>query len=250
MAAIKADNGFVLYADEFNMGPVNVPVGNAIWKPSWGTLIPKKGPTKPSLLHDGWAMNMCVKSPTSACSSTSRKARRAAPKNLPDPSTSPRNAPRPIRDQDPPSGRRDDHRQRPVLGGGVDRPEGVPHLVGDQYHRCGVAHLRFLPKLRMVDINLSSLTDEAVRHLSKLPALEDLHLQGKKFSDQSLLHLSRAKSLKSLCLMMDVSEISDEGLKHLEGLSNLRRLHLSKSKLSNEAKERLLKAIPGLEIVP
>ncbi len=35
-----------------------------------------------------------------------------------------------------------------------------------------------------------------------------------------------------------------------EGLSNLRRLHLSKSKLSNEAKERLLKAIPGLEIVP
>ena len=51
VAAVKADNGFVLYADEFNIGSVKVPVGDAIWKPSWGTLIPRKGPTKPSLLQ-------------------------------------------------------------------------------------------------------------------------------------------------------------------------------------------------------
>ena len=51
VAAVKADNGFVRYADEFKMGPVNVPAGNAIWKPSWGTLVPKKGPTKPGLIQ-------------------------------------------------------------------------------------------------------------------------------------------------------------------------------------------------------
>ena len=49
---------------------------------------------------------------------------------------------------------------------------------------------------------------------------------------------------------MDVSEISDEGLKHLEGLMNLRRLHLEKTNVSAEAKARLLKAIPSLEIIP
>ena len=97
----------------------------------------------------------------------------------------------------------------------------------------------------MVDISLSSLTDEGVRHLSNLPALDDLNLEGKKFTDQSLLHLSRAKALESLVLRMDVSEISDEGLKYLEGLSNLRRLHLQKSKLSNEAKGATLEGDSG-----
>ena len=33
------------------MGPVNVPPGNAIWKPSWGTLSPGKRPMAPDWLR-------------------------------------------------------------------------------------------------------------------------------------------------------------------------------------------------------
>jgi hypothetical protein len=251
VAAIKADNGFVLYADEFNMGPVNVPVGNAIWKPSWGTLIPKKGPTKPSLFRR-WLGDEYMREVVHVSLFVDiEKGSAGAPNNLPRPLDDVLAS---LRSQ---SGIKTLH-----LGGETITDKGLASVAELTDLRelviwwamaitdAGVPHLSFLPKLRMVDISLSPLTDEAVRHLSKLPALEDLHLQGKKFSDQSLLHLSRAKSLKSLYLRMDVSEISDEGLKHLEGLSNLRRLHLSKSKLSNEAKERLSKAIPGLEIVP
>jgi hypothetical protein len=115
---------------------------------------------------------------------------------------------------------------------------------------AGVGHLKRLPRLRMVNISLSPLSDESLRDLAELPGLEDLQLRGKKFSNQGLIHLSRAKGLKSLVLRMDVSEISDEGLKHLEGLMNLRRLRLEKTTVSAEAKARLLKAIPSLEIIP
>jgi Leucine-rich repeat (LRR) protein len=251
VAAVKADNGFVLYADEFNMGPVNVPAGNAIWKPSWGTLIPKKGQTKPSLLRR-WLGDEYVREVVHVSLFVDiEKGSAGAPNNLPRPLDDVLAA---LRSQ---SGIKTLH-----LGGETITDKGLASVAeltdlrelviwwATDITDAGVAHFSFLPKLRLVNISLSSLTDEGVRHLSQLPALEDLHLQGKKFSDQSLLHLSRAKRLKSLYLIMDVSEISDEGIKHLEGLSNLRRLHLSQSNLSNEAKERLLKAIPGLEILP
>jgi hypothetical protein len=251
VAAIKADNGFVLYADEFNMGPVKIPAGNAIWKPSWGTLIPKKGPTKPSL-SQRWLGDEYVRELAHVSLFVDiEKGSAGAPNNLPRPVD---DVLATLRNQ---SGIKTLH-----LGGDTVTDKGLASVAeftdlrelviwwATNITDAGVAHLSLLPKLRMVDISLSSLTDEGVRHLSTLPALDDLNLEGKRFTDQSLLHLSRAKDLKSLILRMDVSEISDEGLKHLEGLSNLRRLHLQKAKLSNEAKERLLTAIPGLEIVP
>jgi hypothetical protein len=111
----------------------------------------------------------------------------------------------------------------------------------------GVAHLGRLPRLRLLDINISPLIDEGLGHLADLPSLEELTVQGKKFTDQSLIHLSRAKRLKSLMLRPEESEISDAGLEHLKGLTNLRRLHLGKSKITKEARERLLKAMPNLE---
>jgi hypothetical protein len=66
VAAVEADNGFVRYADEFKMGPVNVPAGNAIWKPSWRTLVPKKGPTKPGLIQS-WLGDEYVREVVRVC---------------------------------------------------------------------------------------------------------------------------------------------------------------------------------------
>ena len=44
---------------------------------------------------------------------------------------------------------------------------------------AGVGHLKRLPRLRMVDISLSPLSDESLRDLAELPALQDLHLRAK-----------------------------------------------------------------------
>jgi hypothetical protein len=251
VAAVKADNGFVRYADEFKMGPVNVPAGSALWKPSWGTLVPKKGPTKPGLIRS-WLGDEYVREVVHVSLYVDiEKGIAGAPNNLA----------RPL----------DDvlwelRTQRGIktlhLGGETITDKGLASVAELTDLRelfiwwatgitdAGVGHLKRLPRLRMVDINLSPLSDESLRDLAELPALQDLHLQGKKFSNQGLIHLARARGLKSLVLRMDVSEISDEGLKHLEGLMNLRRLHLDKTNVSAEAKARLLKAIPSLEIIP
>jgi prepilin-type N-terminal cleavage/methylation domain-containing protein len=112
---------------------------------------------------------------------------------------------------------------------------------------AGVAHLSRLRRLQLLDISLSRVTDEGVRSLAMLPELEELGLQG-KFTDKSLLYLSRAGHLKSLRLHGGECEFGDEGLRHLEGLKDLRRLVLENAKVSEAAKERLLKAIPDLEL--
>jgi hypothetical protein len=251
VAAVKADKGYVLYADEFKMGPVNVPAGNAIWKPRWGTLIPKKTPAKPGLLQR-WVGDEYVREVAHVSLFVDiEKGSAGAPNNL---AKSLDEVLLALRSQ---TGIKTLH-----LGGDTVTDKGLASVAELSDLRelviwwamnvtdDGVGHLSRLPKLSMVDISLSPLTDDGVRHLAELPTLEDLHLQGKKFSDKSLLYLSRAKNLKSLFLRMDVSEIGDEGLKHLEGLTNLRRLHLQKSTFSKEAKDRLLKAIPNLEFIP
>jgi Leucine Rich repeat len=112
---------------------------------------------------------------------------------------------------------------------------------------AGVAHLSPLRHLQLLDISLSRVTDEGVRSLAMLPELEELGLQG-KFTNKSLLYLSQAGHLKALRLHGGECEFSDEGLRHLEGLKDLRRLVLENAKVSETAKERLLKAIPGLEL--
>jgi hypothetical protein len=251
VAAVKADNGFVRYADEFKIGPVNVPPGNAIWKPSWGTLVPKQGPTKPGIIQS-WLGDEYVREVVHVSLFVDiEKGIAGAPNDLA----------RPLDDV-----LRELGTQRGIktlhLGGPTITDKGLASVAELTDLRelviwwaagitdAGVRRLKRLPMLRMVDISLSPLSDESLREFAELPALEDLHLQGKEFSNRGMIDLSRAKGLKSLVLRMAVSEISDEGLEHLQGLKNLRRLHLEKTNISAQAKARMLKAVPSLEIIP
>jgi hypothetical protein len=248
VAAIKVDDGWVHYADEFKMGPVNVPAGNSIWKPGWGTLTPGKGPTAPGWLRRAIGDEYFREVAHVSLFVDIQKGMATAPNNLNRPVDDVLGA---MRTQ---SGVKTLH-----LGGDTVTDKGL-ESVGDLTDLRelvlwwatgitddGVAHLGRLPRLRMVDISLSPLTDEGVRHLADLPELEELSVQGRKFTDRSLLYLARSKHLKSLRLSPDVSEITDEGLEHLKGLKNLRRLHLGKAKITNEAAEKLIKALPGLQ---
>jgi hypothetical protein len=247
VAAVKADGGWVHYADEFAMGPVKVPPGNMIWKPNWGTLTPGKGPMVPVWLRRAIGDEYFREVAHVSLFVDIQKGMATAPNNLARPVD---DILKMLRTQ---SGIKTLH-----LGGDTLTDDGLKSLADLTDLRelvlwwatgitdAGVAHLRRLPRLQILDISLSRLTDEGVRSLAELPALEELHLEG-KLTDKSLLYLSRASHLKSLRLSRGECEFGDEGLRHLEGLRDLRSVRLQNAKVSKEAEERLLKAIPGLE---
>lgn len=110
----------------------------------------------------------------------------------------------------------------------------------------GLAQLRGLPKLKMLDIRGAALTDAglaclgvmkslvaldlpgvevsdlAVQRLTDLPQLEKLTLGAWALGDAGLAALGTIDSLKELHLY----GISDSGLKHLQGLPRLEKLDL------------------------
>ena len=51
VAALQKFGGFVHYDWEFVNGPVKVPRGNLLWKPTWGTLTPGRRPWAPDWMR-------------------------------------------------------------------------------------------------------------------------------------------------------------------------------------------------------
>lgn len=248
VAAVEADKGWVHYADEFAMGAINVPAGNSLWKPVWGTLTPGKGPTAPAWLRRSIGDEYFRELAHVSLFVNIERRRLTAPNNLATPVDDVLGL---LRGQ---SGIKTLH-----LGGDTVTDKGLESMAGltdlrelliwwatgitDQ----GVAHLGRLPGLQIVDISLSKLTDDGVKHLADQPSLEDLSLEGRVFTNQSLFYLSKAKNLKSLHLQSNESEITDKGLEYLKGLKNLRSLSLGKAKVTKEAREKLIQAIPSLK---
>ncbi|WP_435009133.1 hypothetical protein P12x_000383 [Tundrisphaera lichenicola] len=251
VAAVKASGGWVRFADEFAMGPVNVPPGNALWKPGWGKLVPNKGPILPDRLRR-WIGDEYFREVVHVSTFVDLQKLSASAPGLNRP---------PLDDM-----LRALENQRGIrtlqLGGDTLTGKGLASVAkltdlrelflwwAGGVDDAGVARIGHLPRLRVLDISLSPITDEGVGHLADLPALEELSLQGKKFTDRSLKHLARAKRLKLLFLRSDTSEFTDVGLEHLAGLKDLQQLGLQGASLTKEGREKLVKAIPGLLILP
>jgi len=249
VAAVKAAGGWVRYADEFVMGPVNVGQGNAMWKPSWGKLTSANGPAVPGSLRR-WIGDEYFREIVHVSTFVDIQKGSATAPGLKHP---------PLNEM-----LRALESQRGIrtlqLGGPTVTEEGMASIArltdlrelfiwwGSGVTDAGIARIGRLPRLQHVDISLSALTDEGVGHLADLPALEELSLKGKRFTDASLAHLARARRLKWLLLASDRMEITDAGLDHLTGLKSLRNLGLDGAKLTEKGKTRLMEAIPGLAI--
>lgn len=248
--AVKASGGFVRYADEFTLGPVNVPQGDGMWKPAWGKLN-GKGPTVPERLRL-WIGDEYFREVAHVSTFVDIQKGMA---------TAPNSDKMPVDDMLRALGSQPSVRTL-QLGGASVTGKGLASVAGltelrelciwwaTKVDDVAVAPLSSLPHLQTVDISLSPLTDRGVSYLAELPSLENLSLEGQKFTNASLEHLGRAERLKVLYLRAGESEIDDAGLTHLKGLKGLRRLHLQKAKVSPAAKERLLKALPNLEYIP
>jgi hypothetical protein len=275
VVAVKRWGGWVHYADEFVMGPVNVPPGNALRKPGWGTLTPGKGPLAPEWLRR-WLGDEYLREPVHVSLFVDIQKGMATAPGLDKP---------PVDDVLLALGSQSGVRTLQLGGNTVTRKglESVARMTGLRelviwwaigIDDAGVAELSRLPRLERLDIGNSSVTDEGIGHLVTLPNLQALSLEGRRFTDRTLTLLTRAKRLNVVHLRSSESEISDEGLSALKGmtaleelileapnvtdrgldslrrLSKLRRLYLANSKVTPEGRAQFLRDHPGLEFIP
>lgn len=109
----------------------------------------------------------------------------------------------------------------------------------------------------IVDVNLSysedsgqreensNRSDAALQILPALPKLRLLALQESQVSDESMRYLAELKNLEYL-YMWDVHSVTDAGVAHLKDLSHLHYVHLSSSQITDRSLE-VLGQLPKIE---
>jgi hypothetical protein len=104
-----------------------------------------------------------------------------------------------------------------------------PHpLVTDK----GLAHLRALPRLRVLDLSHTGVRGPGLVQLHGNKNLKELSLMGVPLGDEGLKYLGGFDSLSSLTLSDD--GITGKGLSHVAALTNLRSLWLGCRRISPE----------------
>lgn len=110
---------------------------------------------------------------------------------------------------------------------------------------AGVAFLGKLTALGSLNLAGTAITDRAIEVIAGLPALETLHLGWTELSDASLARLASAPSLKTLDLRG--TRITDAGLARLTGLKSLRALSLQETGAGDAGVAALAPLAPVLE---
>jgi len=100
-----------------------------------------------------------------------------------------------------------------------------------------LTHLNGVPRIRMLFLDATSVTDTGMAHVAGLKELEYLGLGDTQLTDAGLVHVKGLWSLKHLSLMGTV--ITDAGLAHLDNLSNLEELYLYDTDITDAGLARL-----------
>ena len=140
------------------------------------------------------------------------------------------------------------------LGGTQTTNAGIDHILhlhelehlmlGDTaVTDTGVERLTSLKKLRTLYVN-PNITNAALVHLTAFPRLEVLGLEGSPITDQGLVTIGKLTGLTNLFL--DDTHITDKGLTELMNLRNLYFLTLGRTKVTREGLERL-RQLPRLQ---
>jgi internalin A len=165
VAALQKLGGFVHYDWEFVDGPVKVPRGNLIWKPTWGILTPAKRPWAPNWLRlalgDEYFQSIVHVSLYVDISKMTDASLEAI-------------------------GRLTKLEELRIGGAGIsDR---------------GLAHLKGLTRLKHLSLGGGNLqiSDAGLSFLKGMRELEDLDLAGWHFSDEGLAELRELKNLKTV----------------------------------------------------
>lgn len=109
---------------------------------------------------------------------------------------------------------------------------------------AGLAHLKAIPGLKILNLSGAALTDSAVVHFRDFVELEDLILNNTQISDKGLAHISQLSKLNGLYLKG--TQVTDAGMPKLAELRELMFLDLSQTKIT-DAGIASLNGLPFLE---
>jgi hypothetical protein len=251
VAALQTFGGFVHYDWEFVNGPVKVPRGNRLWKPSWGTLTPGRKPWAPDWLRralgDEYFQSIAH---VSLYVDIKKGLADANWVNL---------------------GTADDALRKLTtqtqvrtlqLGGNQVTDENLPYVGemtsleelniswGYRLTDKGFLQLSRLKRLRILDVDDSKMTDTSLEAIGRLTNLEELRIGGEGFSDRGLAQLKGLTRLKYLSLGEGSHRISDAGLEFLQGMHDLEYVDLGGWNISDQgiAKLRRLKKLKTVHI--
>ncbi len=273
VAALQKFGGFVHYDWEFANGPVKVPRGNLLWKPTWGTLTAGKKPWAPDWLRRALGEE-CFQSIAHVSLYVDIKKGRAdatwVNKGTAD------DALRKLATQTS---------VRTLQIGGqqvtdenlayVGQMTGLEELsIEWAFHLTdkGFVHLSRLKRLRILDIGKSKMTDASLEAIGKSTSLEELRIGGEGFSDRGLQKLGGLTRLNFLSLgegshhisdagllflrnmkeleLLDLRgwDVSDDGIATLRELKNLKTIYIGLSKDEEERRKKLQGLLPGVSI--
>jgi outer membrane protein assembly factor BamB len=125
-----------------------------------------------------------------------------------------------------------------------------PNRISD----AGLARLKNLSDLELLNLYGNNLTDAGLVHLESLTKLRELNLSLLAITDKGLVHLKPLANLRQLDLLYSEGFagplLTDSGLEGLRPLSNLNSLNLTGANLSDSGLERLtvLKKLTALSL--
>ncbi len=235
VAALQKFGGFVHYDWEFVNGPVKVPRGNSLWKPTWGTLTPGRKPWAPDWLRRAVgdecfqsiahvSLYVDIKKGMADATWVNMGAADLALRKLAT-QTSVRTL---------------------QIGGEQVTDENLSYVgqmsgleefsIEWAFHLTdkGFSHLAGLKQLRILEIGKSKMTDASLEAIGNLTNLEELRIGGGTFSDAGLEKLKSLTRLNFLSLGEGSHSVSDAGLAFLKGMTELDYLDSSGWHVSDE----------------
>jgi len=125
---------------------------------------------------------------------------------------------------------------------GLSNLSGLTHieelgLNSTPVGNAGLAHLRDLKTLKVLELGSTSVSDAGLANLSGLTAITKLILWNTLITDDGLRYLQPILQLQTLNL--DGTHIKGDGLSVLAGISTLEDLSLSKTRLTDDGLERV-----------
>lgn len=111
----------------------------------------------------------------------------------------------------------------------------------------GLEPLQKLPKLRVLSLNLTQITNVGLDHLKELKSLERLRLHATAISDDGMVSIARLSTLKVLDLSK--TKVSDVGMEKLKSLPLLEELDLRSTSVTAAGEASLKESLPKLKIM-
>lgn len=109
----------------------------------------------------------------------------------------------------------------------------------------GLAELRHLKQLDLLDIEGNKVTDQGLEHLSNMKSLRELSLNRLGITDKGIAHLIRLPNLMHLDLVYSTGfggpMLTDTGVESLGQIGSLRSLNVSGAKITDASIDRLVK---------